>query len=71
MIKVSEELLALRMESRRIFVQQIKEGTALQSQVDLAAAHELDAKTLLLQSQLDYIQAEDEMTEAMGIAPLD
>ena len=71
MIKVSEELLALRMESRRIFVQQIKEGTALQSQVDLATAHELDAKTLLLQSQLDYIQAEDEMTEAMGIAPVD
>jgi outer membrane protein TolC len=71
MIKVSEELLALRMESRRIFVQQIKEGTALQSQVDSATAHELDAKTLLLQSQLDYIQAEDEMTEAMGIAPVD
>src|SRR6202040_2401287 len=71
MIKVSEELLALRMESRRIFAQQIKEGTALQSQVDAATAHELDAKTLLLQSQLDYIQAEDEMTEAMGIAPLD
>jgi outer membrane protein TolC len=71
MIKVSEELLALRMESRRVFVQQTKEGTALQSQVDAAAAHELDAKTLLLQSQLDYIQAEDEMTEAMGIAPLD
>jgi len=71
MIKVSEELLALRTESRRIFVQQIKEGTALQSQVDSAAAHELDARTLLLQSQLDYIQAEDEMTEAMGIAPVD
>ena len=71
MIKVSEELLALRMESRRIFVQQIKEGTALQSQVDSATAHELDAKTLLLQSQLDYNQAEDEMTEAMGIAPVD
>jgi len=71
MIKVSEELLALRMESRRIFVQQIKEGTALQSQVDSATAHELDARTLLLQSQLDYIQAEDEMTEAMGIAPVD
>src|SRR3984885_8613177 len=71
MTKVSEELLALRVESRRIFVQQIKEGTALQSQVDLATAHELDAKTLLLQSQLDYIQAEDEMTEAMGIARLD
>jgi hypothetical protein len=26
---------------------------------------------LLLQSQMDYIQAEDEMTEAMGIAPVD
>jgi len=49
-------------------VQQIKEGTALQSQVDSATAHQLDARTLLLQSQLGYIQAEDEMTEAMGIA---
>ena len=29
----------------------------------------LEAKTLLLQSQLDYIQARDEMTEAMGQTP--
>jgi len=27
------------------------------------------SKTLLLQSQLDYIQARDELTEAMGITP--
>ena len=51
-------------------VQQIKVGTALQSQVDSATAHELDARTLLLQSQLGHIEAEDEMTEAMGIAPV-
>jgi outer membrane protein TolC len=69
MMKVSEELLALRTESRRVSAQQMQEGTALRSQVDLAAAHELDAKTLLLQSQLDYLQARDEMTEAMGITP--
>jgi outer membrane protein TolC len=69
MMKVSEELLALRTESRRVSAQQMQEGTALRSQVDSAAAHELDAKTLLLQSQLDYIQARDELTEAMGITP--
>jgi outer membrane protein TolC len=69
MVKVSEELLALRAESRRVSTQQMQEGTALRSQVDSAAAHELDAKTLLLQSQLDYIQAQDELTESMGIAP--
>ena len=32
----------------------------------LAAAHELEAKTLFLQSPLEYTQANDEMTEAMG-----
>jgi outer membrane protein TolC len=69
MMKVSEELLALRVESRRVSTQQLQEGTALRSQVDSAVAHELDARTLLLQSQLDYIQAKDEMIEAMGIAP--
>jgi outer membrane protein TolC len=61
MVKVSEELLALRTESRRLSAQQLQEGAALLSQADAAAAHELDAKTLLLQSQLEYIQARDEM----------
>jgi outer membrane protein TolC len=69
MTKVSEELLALRAESHRVSVQQLQEGSALRSQVDSAAARELDAKTLLLQSQLEYIQANDEMTEAMGQIP--
>jgi outer membrane protein TolC len=69
MVKVSEELLALRTESRRVSIQQLQQGTALHSQTDAAAAHELDARTLLLQSQLDYIQARDEMIEAMGQTP--
>ena len=69
MMKVSEELLALRTESRRVSTQQMQEGTALRSQVASAVAHELTAKTLLLQSQLDYIQAQDELTESVGIAP--
>jgi hypothetical protein len=41
----------------------------LRSQLETVAAHELDARTLLLQSQLDYIQARDEMTEARGQRP--
>jgi len=69
MVNVSEELLALRTESHRVSVQQLQEGSALRSHVDSAAAHELDARTLLLQAQLDYIQARDEMTEAMGQTP--
>ena len=69
MVKVSEELLSLRSESRRVSAQQLQEGAALHSQADAAAAHELDAKTLLLQSQLEYIQARDEMIEAMGQTP--
>jgi outer membrane protein TolC len=69
MVKVSDELMALRQESRRVFTQQVQEGAALRSQAETAAARELDAKTLLLQSQLDYIQARDEMIEAMGQTP--
>src|ERR1700722_16857472 len=69
MIKVSEELLALRVESRRVTLQQLQEGAALRSQADAASAHELEARTLLLQSQLNYIQARDEMIEAMGQTP--
>jgi outer membrane protein TolC len=69
MLNVSQELLALRSESRRVSAQQLQEGSALRSQAEAAAAHELDAKTLLLQSQLEYIQARDEMMEAMGQTP--
>jgi len=58
-VKVSEEFVTLRSESRRVTAQQLQEGSALGSQADSAAAHELEAKTLLLQSQLDYIQSSD------------
>ena len=69
MLKVSEELLALRTESNRVLQQQLLQGTALSSQADLATAQEYDAKTLLLQSQLDYTQANDEIIHAMGRTP--
>jgi outer membrane protein TolC len=69
MLKVSEELLALRTEAHRVAVQQLHEGAAVPSQVDGATAQELYAKTALLQSQLDYFEAEDEMLEAEGLAP--
>ena len=69
MMEVSEELLTLRTESRRVTAQQLEKGAALRSQADAATAHELEARTLLLQSQLDYIQARDEMTEAIGQTP--
>jgi outer membrane protein TolC len=69
MLKVSEELLALRSEVHRVAVEQLHEGAALRSQVNGAAAQELYAKTALLQSQLDYLEAEDEMAEAEGLRP--
>ncbi len=69
MLKVSEELLALRTEVHRVAAQQLQQGAALASQVNGAAAQELYAKTALLQSQLDYLEAEDEMLEAEGMTP--
>jgi outer membrane protein TolC len=69
MLKVSEELLSLRAEVHRVAAQQFEQGAALPSQLDGAVAQELSAKTALLQSQLDYIEAEDEMLEAEGITP--
>jgi outer membrane protein TolC len=69
MVKVSEDLLALREESSRVSAQQLARGVALKSQADSAVAQELDARTSLLQSQLDYILAQDEMTHAIGRAP--
>src|SRR5216684_2167642 len=69
MVKVSEELVALREESSRVAAHQLEQGVALKSQADSAAAQELDARTSLLQSQLDYIQAQDEVTHAIGRTP--
>jgi outer membrane protein TolC len=69
LVKVSEEILALRTESSRVMAQELQKGTALRSQADTAVAQEFDAKTLLLQSQLDYVQAGDEMTQAIGKTP--
>jgi len=68
-VKVSRELLALRTEASRVLAQQLEKGIALKSQADSAVAQGLDARMLLLQSQLDYVQAYDEMTHAMGRTP--
>jgi len=69
MLKVSEEVVALRSESNRVVQQELLRGAALKSQAAMATAQEYDAKTLLLQSQLDYSQAHDEFIHAMGVAP--
>ena len=66
MLKVSEEVLALRTESNRVRQQELMRGAALNSQADTATAQEYDAKALLLQSQLDYFEAHDEVIHAMG-----
>lgn len=69
MVKVSEELLALRSESSRTSAQQLEKGSLLKAQADSALAQEFEAKTTLLQSQLDYVQAQDELTQAIGRTP--
>jgi outer membrane protein TolC len=69
MIAVSEELLALRAESHRMTVEQVAHGSALRSQSLVSVAQELDAKAVLLQSKLDYVQAGAEMDEAIGRTP--
>jgi outer membrane protein TolC len=69
MVAVAKELLALREESRRVSAQQLGRGSALRSQAQGNVAQELEARTLLLQSQLEYIQTRDELFQAMGQTP--
>ena len=63
------ELLALRRESRRVAAALLVNGGALGSQANESAAQELEAQAALLQSQLDYVQAADEMATAIGGRP--
>jgi outer membrane protein TolC len=69
MRQVSEQVLALRTESRRVLHERLVRGEVLTSQADTGIAQELDARTLLLQSQLDYTQANDEIINAIGRSP--
>ncbi len=69
MREVSQELLAVRTESSRVLRDQLARGEALSSQADMGIAQELDAQTLLLQSQLEYTQANDEIIHAVGRTP--
>jgi outer membrane protein TolC len=69
MLKVSEEVVALRTESDRVIQQKLLQGAALNSQATIATAQEYDAKALLLQSQLDFLQAHDELLNAIGRTP--
>jgi outer membrane protein TolC len=69
MLKVSEEVVALRTESNRVMQQKLLQGAALNSQAANATAQQYDAKALLLQSQLDWLQANDELLNAIGRTP--
>jgi outer membrane protein TolC len=69
MIAVSRELVSLRSESHRVASEQLTHGAALRSQAGASEAQELDARALLLQSQLDFVQAADELDEAIGRRP--
>ena len=60
---------ALRDESRRVAAELLVQGGALGSQAKESAALELEAQAALLQSQLDYVQAADEMDAAIGRRP--
>jgi outer membrane protein TolC len=69
MVAVSKELLALRSESRRVAAALLVNGGALGSQSKESDAQELEAQAGLLQSQLDSVQAADEMDVAIGRRP--
>jgi len=69
MLKVSEEVVALRTESNRVMQQKMLQGAALNSQAASSTAQQYDAKALLLQSQLDFLQANDELLNAIGRTP--
>jgi outer membrane protein TolC len=66
MLKVSAEVVALRDESNRVMQQKLLRGAALNSQAANTTAQQYDAKALLLQSQLDFLQANDELLNAIG-----
>ena len=69
MLKVSEEVVALRTESNRVLQQRLVQGVVLNSQAANATAQQYDAKAFLLQSQLDFLQANDELLNAIGRIP--
>jgi outer membrane protein TolC len=69
MVRVSEELVTLRKEAQRVVQQQSRQGAALPSQMELAQARALESEAALLQSQLAYIEAGNEMTVAIGETP--
>jgi len=69
MLKVSEEVVALRTESDRVMQQKLLQGAALNSQAANTTAQQYDAKALLLQSQLSFLQANDELLNAIGRTP--
>ncbi len=69
MIAVSQELLAARKEAQRVAAQGLEQGTYLRSQAEAAVAQESEAQTQLLESQLEYAQALDQLNEAIGQSP--
>jgi outer membrane protein TolC len=69
MVAVAKELLALRSESRRVATALLVNGGALGSQSKESDAQELEAQAALLQSQLDSVQAANEMDTAIGRRP--
>jgi outer membrane protein TolC len=69
MVAVSEELLAARKEAQRVSAQGLEQGTYLRSQAEATVAQESEAQTTLLQSQLQYAEARDELNEAIGRSP--
>lgn len=69
MVAVSQELVALRGESRRVASEQLTRGAALRSLAAASLAQELEAKALLLQSRLDFVQAAAELDQATGRTP--
>jgi hypothetical protein len=59
----------LRTESNRVLHDELVRGEALSSQADMGSAQERDTRTLLLQSQRDYTEANDEIIHALGRKP--
>jgi outer membrane protein TolC len=69
MVSVSQELVTLRVESHRVTAEQLTQGAVLRSAARVSVAQELEARALLLQSRLDFIQAVAEVDEAVGRTP--
>src|SRR5271154_6908355 len=68
-VELRVEMALNKLDRTKEMVDVSEQLLALRTESSRVTAQQLDAKALLLQSQLGYVQAHDELLQAMGVAP--